>query len=310
MHSTASSPCGTLSATTMARASPTWRTRAVGNSICGPMKTAPPPAACSFMSYLVFGSGSWGMAASPSAWQSTPVNTPNTPGIALACAASIPRMRACGCGERSITAQAWPSRLKSSLKRPWPVTSRSSSLRVIGLPIEQKLEFSGGASWSGCVIAGWSTQRLGEAELVTVRIGQMEEALAPFRIARRGVRPVAGRDHAGVQRIDVGMIENDTPPPRPVSLGGLRDQIEIARSRPKARERSLASAVQHLEAEHAIEMHCARHIVGGERNGTNAFNHAAATNQCCISRSLALSGDGPVRMTDVAASVAPAHVID
>src|SRR5205823_11632584 len=137
-----------------------------------------------------------------------------------------------------------------------------------GLPIEQKLEFSGGASWSGCVIAGWSTQRLGEAELVTVRIGQMEEALAPFRIARRGVRPVAGRDHAGVQRIDVGMIENDTPPPRPVSLGGLGDEMEIARSRPKPRERSLASAVHQLEAEHPIEIHWAGQAVRVELNGT------------------------------------------
>src|SRR5262249_34881382 len=260
----------------MTMASPTWRTRSVGNSMCGPMKIAPPPAACSFMSYLVFGSGSWGMAASPSARQSTPVNTPSTPGIALACTASMPRMRACACGERSITAWPCPSTLNSSLKGPRPATSRSSSLRGIGLPIERKLEFASGTSWSRWLIAGWSAQRLGEAELVTVRVGQMEETLAPFGIARRSVGAVAGRDHEGMQRIDIGMVEDDTPPPGPISLGGLGDQIEIACSRAKARERSVASAVKHLEAQHAIEKHCARHVVSGERNGTDPFNHAPA----------------------------------
>ena len=68
------------------------------------MKMAPPPGPVSFMSYLVLGSGSCGMAPSPSAEQSAPVNTPSTPGSALARAASMPRMRACGCGERTITA--------------------------------------------------------------------------------------------------------------------------------------------------------------------------------------------------------------
>src|SRR5262249_49232724 len=135
--------------------------------------------------------------------------------------------------------------------------SRSSSLRGIALPIERKLEFASGASWSRWLIAGWSAQGLGEAELVTIRVGQMKETLAPFSVARRSVRAIAGRDHAGMQRIDIGMVEDDTPPPGPISLGGLGDQIEIARSRPKARERSVASAVKHLEAQHAIEMHCA-----------------------------------------------------
>ena len=78
------------------------------------------------------------------------------------------------------------------------------------------------------------TQRLGEAELVTVRVGQMEEALAPFGIARRRVRAIAGRDYARMQRVDVGMVEDDTSPPRPRSLGRLRDQIEVARSSPKS----------------------------------------------------------------------------
>src|SRR5262249_861099 len=58
-----------------------------------------------------------------------------------------------------------------------------------------------------------SPQRLGEAELVTIRVGQMEEALAPFGIARRRVRMIAGRHHARMQRVDVGMVEDDASPP-------------------------------------------------------------------------------------------------
>src|SRR5262249_32979396 len=94
-----------------------------------------------------------------------------------------------------------------------------------------------------------SLQRLGETELVAVRVGQMEEALAPFGIARRRVRAIAGRDHARMQRVDVGMVEDDASPPRPRSLGRLGDQIEIARSSPKARKRGVAAAVDHLKSQ-------------------------------------------------------------
>jgi hypothetical protein len=68
-----------------------------------------------------------------------PVKMPSTPGMDLARAASIAPMRACGWGERTIAAQASPSRWKSSLKRPRPVTRRASSVRTRGLPIDWKL---------------------------------------------------------------------------------------------------------------------------------------------------------------------------
>ena len=57
----------------------------------------------------------------------------------LARAASIVPMHACGWGERTIAAQACPSRWKSSLKRPRPLTRRASSVRTRGLPIDWKL---------------------------------------------------------------------------------------------------------------------------------------------------------------------------
>jgi flagellin len=53
-------------------------------------------ASMSFMSYLVFGIGSCGMAPSLSARQSAPVNTPRTPGIASAALLSMETMRAWG----------------------------------------------------------------------------------------------------------------------------------------------------------------------------------------------------------------------
>src|SRR5262249_7478958 len=60
-----------------------------------------------------------------------------------------------------------------------------------------------------------SPQRLGETELMTIRVGQVEEPFAPFGVARRGVRAIAGRDHARMQGIDVGMVKDDAAPPRP-----------------------------------------------------------------------------------------------
>src|SRR5579871_616063 len=143
MASAASNARALVAATTIATASPTWRALSDGSSAWGPMNTVRPPGACSFMSNLVFGTGSCGSGASLSAAQSAPVNTPSTPGIVLAAAVPIPTMRACGCGERTIAAYAWPSRLKSSVKRPRPVTSRSSSLRGKGLPMKRKPVGSG-----------------------------------------------------------------------------------------------------------------------------------------------------------------------
>src|SRR5262245_7928759 len=102
-------------------------------------------------------------------------------------------------------------------------------------------------------------QRLGETELVTVRVGQVKEPLAPFGVARRSVRAIAGRDHARMERVDVGMVEDDASPPGPRSLRRLSDQIEIAHSRPKALKRGVTAAVDHLKSQHAVEAHRARH---------------------------------------------------
>jgi hypothetical protein len=69
-----------------------------------------------------------------------------------------------------------------------------------------------------------------EAQFVAVRIGQVEEPLAPFGIARCRVWSITGRDHALIEAVDVGMVEDDTSPPGPLLLSRLGDEIEKAGS--------------------------------------------------------------------------------
>src|SRR5260370_23108021 len=69
------------------------------------------------------------------------------------------------------------------------------------------------------------------------------------------------------------MVEDDTPPPRPTSLDRLDDEIEIATSSPKARKRCVVATVNDLKSQHAIEVDGTRHVVGGQRDGTDALDH-------------------------------------
>ena len=81
------------------------------------------------------------------------------------------------------------------------------------------------------------SQRPREAKFVPIRVGEVEEALAPFGIPRCRVWTVAGRDHPRMEGVNVGMVEDKTSPPRPISRGRLCDEIEIAGSSPKTRKR-------------------------------------------------------------------------
>ena len=76
-----------------------------------------------------------------------------------------------------------------------------------------------------------------EAKFVTIRVGEVEEPFAPFGILRCRVWTVAGRNHARMKRVNVGMVEDNTSPPRPISLGRLGDEIEIICSSSKTRKR-------------------------------------------------------------------------
>ena len=61
---------------------------------------------------------------------------------------------------------------------------------------------------------------------MSVGVGQVKEALAPGRVARRCVGAHAGGDQPGVERIDIGVVENQPAPPRPPPLVRLRNQVE------------------------------------------------------------------------------------
>src|SRR5258708_36219300 len=112
-----------------------------------------------------------------------------------------------------------------------------------------------------------------EAKFAAVRIGQVKEPLAPFGIAWCRVWSIAGRDHARIEGVHVGMVEDDTSPPRPFSLRGLCHEIEKAGSSPKTCKRGVITTMNDLKSQHAIEGDGARHVVGGKRDGTDALDH-------------------------------------
>jgi hypothetical protein len=53
----------------------------------------------------------------------------------------------------------------------------------------------------------------------------MEEALAPFRVARRHVDAVAGGDQSCVQPVHIRVVKDHAPPPRPLPRRRLGDQV-------------------------------------------------------------------------------------
>src|SRR5437879_4500836 len=83
----------------------------------------------------------------------------------------------------------------------------------------------------------------GKTQLVTIRIGHMKEPLAPLGIARRRVRPAASGDKPGIERVDLGLVEDHPPPPGPPPFGRLRDQVEKAGTGAEAGERRLFAAI-------------------------------------------------------------------
>src|SRR6476661_128654 len=122
---------------------------------------------------------------------------------------------------------------------------------------------------SGFTLSQWPS----EAKFVTIRVRQVEEPFPPFTIARCRVWTVAGRDHARMEGINVGMVEDNASPPRPISLGRLGDEIEVVGSSTKARKRCVVTTINDLKSQYAIKAHGARHIVSGQRDGTDALDH-------------------------------------
>src|SRR6516225_7624986 len=99
----------------------------------------------------------------------------------------------------------------------------------------------------------------------------MEIALAPFGVARLGGGLQAGRQRALIQGIDIVDIEDDASPPRPPLLLALGDEVEITASGPIAGKGCGFAAIEDVETERGVEADGAPHVVGGERDGANAF---------------------------------------
>ena len=66
-----------------------------------------------------------------------------------------------------------------------------------------------------------SSNRIQFFKLVTIRVGQVKETLAPFGISRGCVRPIPRRDYAPIERINVRIVEDHSSPPGPMPLGRL-----------------------------------------------------------------------------------------
>jgi hypothetical protein len=69
------------------------------------------------------------------------------------------------------------------------------------------------------------------------------------------------------------MVKDNTSPPGPNPLGRLGDEIEIVGSSPKARKRCVVTTINDLKSQHAIEANGARHVMGGQRDSTDALDH-------------------------------------
>src|SRR3984893_18341593 len=93
----------------------------------------------------------------------------------------------------------------------------------------------------------------GEAQLVAVGIGDVEEALAPCRITRRGIRPAAGGKEAAVKPIDIAVVEDQPAPPRPLPPGRLQNQVQEIVAGAEAGKGGVRAAMDDREPQHAVK---------------------------------------------------------
>src|ERR1700754_5106140 len=116
-------------------------------------------------------------------------------------------------------------------------------------------------------------QRSGKAKFVSVRVGDGEIALTPNGVAWCGIGLVSGSDDPRMHRVNVLDVEDRPPPPGPLPVVRLGGQIEIARTSTKAAESSIRSTVEEIEAKGGVEPYGASHVMGGESQRRDAFDH-------------------------------------
>src|SRR3978361_2120907 len=104
----------------------------------------------------------------------------------------------------------------------------------------------------------------------------MEVALTPGSIAWGSVGLIAGGNNPSVHGVDISDMENRPSPPGPVPCVGLGRQVQIAWPSAETHETGVLTAINELEAECSIEAHGAPHVVCGQRDGRDTFDHRMA----------------------------------
>src|SRR6516225_4561514 len=106
-----------------------------------------------------------------------------------------------------------------------------------------------------------------------VGVGQVKEAFAPLGVTRRGVGRAAGGDETGIELIDIGYVEYQSSPPGPAALGRLDDQVDEIAASAKTAERRVLAAIQQFKLQHPVKPDGPPHVVCGEGDGADAFDH-------------------------------------
>ena len=92
----------------------------------------------------------------------------------------------------------------------------------------------------------------GKAELVAVRVEDVEVALAPRRVARRHRRAKSSRERSLVDRVNVRDVEDRASPVRAWLVTGHEIEVEELAAGAEAGKRRLGAAVLQLEAERLV----------------------------------------------------------
>jgi hypothetical protein len=111
---------------------------------------------------------------------------------------------------------------------------------------------------------------------MSVRVGDVEKALAPVGVAGRAVGPAAGGDQPCMEGVDFGVIEDEAPPPRPLHLGRLKDQVEKIVAGAETGEACLLAAMDDRQIEETVKFDGAPHVVRRQGDRTDAFDHRTA----------------------------------
>ncbi len=119
-----------------------------------------------------------------------------------------------------------------------------------------------------------SRDRKGRAKLSSWPSGSVRwKKRSPHSASRGAVLGWHPAARALVERVDVGDVEDHAAPPAPALLRGAGGQVEVAAPGPEAGEGRGFAAGHDLEPQRTVEADRPRHVVGGQRDRTDALDH-------------------------------------